>query len=82
MHLSDERGQGDSFSNVVTVSPGVEFSCRVCESVSKDDRGPGSGKVHAWLMEEPLQGDTHREKTCSKSHEVTGCTGTDWAQAG
>lgn len=27
LHLSDERGQGDSFSNVVTVSPGVEFSC-------------------------------------------------------
>lgn len=33
----------------------------VCESVPKDDRGPGSGKVHAWLMEEPLQGDTPRE---------------------
>lgn len=47
MHLSDERGLGDSFSNVVTVSPGVESSCTVCESVPKDDRGAGSCKVHA-----------------------------------
>lgn len=51
MHLSDERGLGDSFSNVVTVSPGVESSCTVCESVPKDDRGTGSCKVHALLME-------------------------------
>lgn len=79
MHLSDKRGLGDSFSNVVAVSPGVESSCTVCESVPKDDRGTGSCKVHALLMEKLLQGDTPRKKLVPQSHEVTGCSGTDWA---